>query len=113
MRDFSKMPEALRPQPFPALPGCSVHFSVTGLKNLQNATGIMSISALMSALLHGDINVIEEAAARGILNGDGSTWAGGVDPIPLDLMTLGRILADALHRRWFGRPLDLEGSDDE
>lgn len=111
MRDYSALPENLRPQPFPALPGCSIFFSASALKNFQTACGAVSVGELLAGLLRGDIGMIEEAAARGVLNGDGSAWAGGVDAIPVDLLTLGRVLSDGVHRRWFGSALDMGGTE--
>lgn len=112
MRDLTKLPEALRPVPIPEMPGCSLFVSVSAAKNIEAACAVPS-TEILARLLRGDIATIEETSARSVINPDGSPWTGSADDVPLPVLELGKRLADALSRRLFGRPLDLEGSDDE
>lgn len=113
MRDLTKLPEALRPVPIPEMPGCSLFVSVSAAKNIESACGVPS-TEILARLLRGDIATIEEVTARTIVNPDGSPWTGSADDVPLPVLELGKRLADALHRRLVGRPLDLEeGETDE
>lgn len=107
MTDFSTLRPEMRPVPIPEMPGCALFVSLSAAKNLESACGVAA-PEIMRRLLHGDIAAIEEAAARSIVNPDGSVWSGSADAVPLPTLELGRLLADALHRRLFGRPLDLE-----
>lgn len=113
MRDFSAMPEAMRPQPIAAMPGCSAWCSFSAVRQISEATAFASSAEILSGLLRGNAFMIEEAAPRLIMNPDGSRWSGNVDDLPLPLLEMGRVLGDAVHRRLFGSPLEMEDSDDE
>ncbi|MDQ6434379.1 hypothetical protein RB623_09995 [Mesorhizobium sp. LHD-90] len=105
------MPEAMRPQPIPTMPGVSAFFSFSAAKQACEATSIPVAPHLMAALLRGEPGAIEECVPRGLINSDGSRWSAGVDEIPLPTLTLGRILADALHRRLLGEALSMDGGE--
>lgn len=101
--------EVMKPQAFPELPGCTFHFSFRDVGDLESATSLAGCTSLIAALLRAETRVVEEAAARGVKNPDGSRYSGDIDGIPLSIIELSRRLADALHRRAWGAPLVLEG----
>lgn len=107
--DFSTMPEAMRPQAIAKMPGCSAWASFSAMRQLSEATNIGAGGQLLAELLRANPLVLEEAVPRLIINPDGSRWSGNVDDVPIPLLELGQILADAVSRRLFGRPLEMDG----
>jgi hypothetical protein len=104
-------PENLRPEmrpvPIAEMPGVSAFFGFSAAAQACEAAGIPVGANLLAALLRGEPRAIEEATPRGLINPDGSRWQGGPDAVPLPVLELGKILADALHRRLFGTALDM------
>lgn len=98
----------MRPQPIPEMPGVSAYFSFSAAAQVCEAANIPVGANLLAALLRGEPRAIEEATPRGLINPDGSRWQGGPDAVPLPVLELGRILADALSRRLLGEPLEME-----
>lgn len=97
----------MRPVPIAEMPGVSAFFSFSAAAQAAQASGIPVGANLLASLLRGEAAAIEECVSRGLVNPDGSRWQGGSDAVPLPILEIGRILADALHRRLFGTPLDM------
>lgn len=104
--DFDSMPGPMRPQPLPGLPGCRVYASFSAMRELAEKTGIQSGPAIIGELLRANASVIEVAAGLMVLNPDGTRWTAGIDMLPLPIMQLATIFADAASRRLFGEPLE-------
>jgi len=102
----------MRPVDVPGLPGVVAWASFSALAQLQKALEVRSGGDMLAAMLRGDLRAIEEATPRFLLNSDGSRWQGGVDLVPIPTLELGQLLANALHRRLFGTPLELETGDE-
>ncbi|MFI0846428.1 hypothetical protein [Mesorhizobium sp. IMUNJ 23232] len=110
--DFDSMREGMRPQPVPGLPGVSAWASFAAMRRLSDATGINDPGQLLAELLRGNSKVIQESVSHVLIHdADKSAFVGFVDDVPVPLMPLGRLLADAVHRRLFGEGLE-GGSDD-
>jgi hypothetical protein len=106
------MPDAMRPIPIEAMPGCSAWASFSALRQLSEATGIGPGGQILAELLHANPRVLEEAVPRLIINPDGSRWSGSADDVPLSLLELGRLLGDAVCRRLTGEPLPMEDASE-
>lgn len=100
--------DEMRPQPFPVV-GLVCYATNSDLHELQKALDEEGALAVMQRLLRADHGAISEAAKFCLMNvADNTPWTGDVDTLPISTMELGQILADAVHRRLFGRKLQLE-----
>lgn len=107
------LPEGMAPIAVEGMPGVVAWFSFSATRQACEAAGHVVAAGMLTALLRGEPRAIEEAVPRALLNSDGSRWQAGPDAVPLPTLELGRLLADALHRRLFGEPLKIEGGTNE